>query len=314
MEPAIIVHGGAWAIPDEARQRSLHGVKDAVLKGFNVLRDGGSAVDAVVAAVSVMEDDPIFDAGHGAVLNMKGEVELDAIVIDGNNLNSGAVAAVQDIANPVQLAKLVMDKTDHCLLVGQGANDFAREQNIPRLSKYELVTEGAKAEWERYMQYSTTVKSLFSARDLVPKRSGCDTVGAVALDTQGNLASATSTGGITAKRPGRVGDTPIIGAGAFADNTIGAASSTGHGESIMKISLTRKVAELMDRGATAQQAAQTALELMSTRVRGAGGVIVISKDGEVAHHFTTSRMAWAHITKGNLVYGIDPGVELTDGL
>ncbi|XP_013069249.2 isoaspartyl peptidase/L-asparaginase-like [Biomphalaria glabrata] len=314
MEPAIIVHGGAWAIPELATERSLSGVKAAAIKGFSVIQNGGSALDAVVAAVSVMEDDTIFDAGHGAVLNMNGEVELDAIIMDGKTLNSGAVAAVQDIAHPVQLARLVMEKTDHCLLVGQGANGFAKEQNIPKLDKYELVTPEAREEWERYMKFSTTVNALFSTRNDVPKRTGCDTVGAVALDSYGNLASATSTGGITAKRPGRVGDTPIIGAGAYADDSVGAASSTGHGESIMKLCLTKKVIELLEQGASAKEAAQKSLELMSTRLGSAGGLIVIDKNGDVAHHFTTNRMAWAQIKKGNLKYGIDPTVEFTETL
>ncbi|KAH9515774.1 Isoaspartyl peptidase/L-asparaginase [Bulinus truncatus] len=313
MEPVIIVHGGAWAIPEEATERSLQGVKAAVIRGFGVLQNGGSAVDAVVAAVTVMEDDTIFDAGHGAVLNMKGEVELDAIVMDGRSLSSGAVAAVQDIANPVQLARLVMDKTDHCLLVGKGANSFAEEQSIPRLDNQVLVTPEARAEWERYMKFTTTVNALFSARNDVPqKRSGCDTVGAVALDAKGNLASATSTGGITAKRAGRVGDTPIIGAGAYADNTVGAASSTGHGESIMKLCLTKKVMELLEQGATVKEATQRALELMSIRLGSAGGVIAINKSGEVAHHFTTSRMAWAQISNGQLTFGIDPKLEFNE--
>ncbi|KAI8784357.1 isoaspartyl peptidase/L-asparaginase [Biomphalaria glabrata] len=314
MEPAIIVHGGAWAIPELATERSLSGVKAAAIKGFSVIQNGGSALDAVVAAVSVMEDDTIFDAGHGAVLNMNGEVELDAIIMDGKTLNSGAVAAVQDIAHPVQLARLVMEKTDHCLLVGQGANGFAKEQNIPKLDKHELVTPEAREEWERYMKFSTTVNALFSTRNDVPKRTGCDTVGAVALDSYGNLASATSTGGITAKRPGRVGDTPIIGAGAYADDSVGAASSTGHGESIMKLCLTKKVIELLEQGASAKEAAQKSLELMSTRLGSAGGLIVIDKNGDVAHHFTTNRMAWAQIKKGNLKYGIDPTVEFTETL
>ncbi|KAK0046875.1 isoaspartyl peptidase/L-asparaginase [Biomphalaria pfeifferi] len=314
MEPAIIVHGGAWAIPELATERSLSGVKAAAIKGFSVIQNGGSAMDAVVAAVSVMEDDTIFDAGHGAVLNMNGEVELDAIIMDGKTLNSGAVAAVQDIAHPVQLARLVMEKTDHCLLVGQGANGFAKEQNVPKLDKHELVTPEAREEWERYMKFSTTVNDLFSTRNDVPKRTGCDTVGAVALDSYGNLASATSTGGITAKRPGRVGDTPIIGAGAYADDSVGAASSTGHGESIMKLCLTKKVIELLEQGASAKEASQKSLELMSTRLGSAGGLIVIDKNGDVAHHFTTNRMAWAQIKKENLKYGIDPTVEFTETL
>jgi len=312
----MVVHGGAWAIPEELTERSLKGVQRAAKEGHRVLSSGGSALDAVVAAVTVLEDDTAFDAGHGAVLNKKGEVELDAIVINGSDLSSGAVCAVQDIANPVQLARLVMEKTDHCLLAGQGANEFATEQDIARLPSEQLVTSEARVEWEKYVKYSTTVNALFSAREEVPqsKCPGCDTVGAVAMDTSGNIASATSTGGITAKRPGRVGDTPIIGAGAYADNNTGGVSTTGHGESIMKVGLARRIGELMDKGLSADDASKQALDFMSARVGGAGGVIVISKQGEVTHHFTTSRMAWAQAVGGKLQSGIDPNKVFTQPL
>lgn len=168
-------------------------------------------MDAVEAAVCVLEDDTAFDAGHGAVLNKKGEVELDAIIIDGRDLSSGAVSAVQDIAHPVTLARAVMEKTEHCLLTAVGANEFAAEQGFQRLSPEELVTPEARAEWEQFGKYSSAVNSLFNSEVPKLKTPGCDTVGCVAMDANGNLASATSTGGITAKRPGRVGDTPCIG-------------------------------------------------------------------------------------------------------
>lgn len=318
-KPAIIVHGGAWAIPDKLSQRSLDGVKAAARRGHEVLTSDGSAVDAVVAAVSVLEDNTAFDAGHGAVLNLKGEVELDAIVIDGKTLKSGAVCGVQGCANPVQLARCVMDKTNHCLLSGAGANDFMASEGITRVPDSQLVTPEARQEWETYMHFSSTVKNLFSDRTASPPQSGCDTVGAVAMDANGNLAAATSTGGITAKLPGRVGDSPIIGAGAYADSLVGAVSTTGHGESIMKVCLARRVGELLEKGETAQQAAEQALEFMTKRVGGAAGLIVLSKaedDGtcQIGHHFNTARMAWAAVKDGILSCGIDPGQELTSTL
>ncbi|GFR76238.1 isoaspartyl peptidase/L-asparaginase [Elysia marginata] len=279
-KPTIIVHGGAWAIPAELTERSLEGVKVAACRGQEVMTRGGSAVDAVVAAVSSLEDDTAFDAGHGAVLNLKGEVELDAIVVDGQTMDSGAVCGLQGCAHPVQVARLVMDKTSHCLLSGSGANEFMQAQGIARVPESELVTPEAQEEWKTYVQFSSAVKNLFSERSAPPPPSGCDTVGAVAMDANGNLAAATSTGGITAKLPGRVGDSPIIGAGAYADSTVGAASTTGHGESIMKVGLARRVGELLEKGETAQQAAEHALDFMSRRVGGAAGVIVLSKGGE----------------------------------
>ncbi|GFO04899.1 isoaspartyl peptidase/l-asparaginase [Plakobranchus ocellatus] len=319
IEPTIIVHGGAWDIPSSLTTRSVNGVKAAACKGHEILRCGGSAVDAVVAAVSALEDDTAFDAGHGAVLNLKGEVELDAIVIDGRNLESGAVCGLQGCANPVQVARLVMEKTSHCLLSGRGATDFMESQGIARIPDTELVTPEARNEWETYVKFSAAVRSLFSSRSTPPVTSGCDTVGAVAMDAKGNLAAATSTGGITAKLPGRVGDSPIIGSGAYADNTVGAVSTTGHGESIMKVCLAKKVGEQMEKGDTADQAARNALDFMAQRVGGAAGVIALSKDRQgaacqVGHHFTTTRMAWSSISNGQIRWGIDPGQEMISPL
>lgn len=308
-QPTIIVHGGARTFTTDHRESAQNGVKVAARQGYDVLVSGGSATDAVVAAVSAMEDDFNLNAGHGSRLNMKGEVEVDAIVVDGNTLASGAVCALRGCANPVKLARLVMDKTQHCLLAGDGAREFMTSQGIAPVADSELVTPRTQAELQEHLQHTSS-----GIRSKHPTQSGCDTVGAVAMDANGNLAAATSTGGITGKLPGRVGDCPIIGSGAYADNTVGAVSTTGEGEFIMRVCLARRVGELLEKGKTAQQAAKLALEFMSSRVGGQAGVIVLSKgqDGgtcEVGHHFLSDHMAWASISNNQFKWGIDRGEE-----
>ncbi|XP_077993923.1 isoaspartyl peptidase/L-asparaginase-like [Glandiceps talaboti] len=305
VQPAIVVHGGAWAIPDNLAEASIEGVQSAAKRGYGVVNGGGSAVDAVETAVCALEDNPAFDAGYGSVLNSAGEIELDAIIMEGSEMNAGAVAAVQNIQNPVKLARLVMEKTDHCLIVGKGANMFAKEMGIEEVAPEKLLTDAAKAEWELCTQYKHTIDTFF--RDRSSTSNSHDTVGAVAVDIHGNVACATSTGGITAKRVGRVGDSPLIGSGAYCDNAVGAASSTGHGEAIMKVLLTRHVLYLMEEGLTPQKAAEKAIEYMFKKVKGTGGVIVVSNKGEIGFHSNTERMAWASLTRSTLKCGLNPG-------
>ncbi|KAM4695540.1 isoaspartyl peptidase/L-asparaginase-like isoform 1-T2 [Discoglossus pictus] len=301
MKPVIVVHGGAWAIPDELAECSKIGVKNAVKCGFSILTNGGSSVQAVEAAVRVLEDNNVFDAGHGAVLNADGEVELDAIIMDGKNLAVGAVSCIKNISNPVTFARSVLEKTSHAMLTGTGANKFAEMLGIENVPTKDLVTEHAIKEWEQYQKYKQSVTSLFNTE------KEHDTVGAVAIDSEGNVACATSTGGITNKMAGRVGDSPIIGSGGYADNLTGAVSTTGHGESIMKVTLARLVLFYMEQGETPQDAANQALSYMKNRVHGRGGLIVVSKSGHWAESFTTQRMAWASIEGGVLTYGLNPG-------
>ncbi|XP_060077111.1 isoaspartyl peptidase/L-asparaginase-like [Ylistrum balloti] len=316
LEPIIIVHGGAWAIPDSLADGSVRGVQVAAKAGYDVLRIGRSAVDAVEVAIMSMEDDPVFDAGVGSVLNADGEVEMDAVIMNGSNLKSGAVACVQNIKNPISLARAVMEKTDHTLIVGKGANRFAQEVGAVVLPTDQLVTKTARKEWEELMKFRTTVTTLFSQRypptDHV--NQGHDTVGVVALDTQGNIAFGTSTGGITAKRPGRVGDSPIIGAGGYADNMTGGVSTTGHGESIAKVCLASHINHLMERGMDPQTASETALSFMAVRVQGSGGVVVLNNCGNPGKYFTTERMAWAWIKDDILHYGLNPGEDFSENV
>jgi len=295
VKPVIVVHGGAWGIPDEQVEENIKGVKEAANKGWNILEKNGSALDAVVAAVNSLEDNPIFDAGIGSVLTEDGTVEMDALIMDGRNLDTGAVAGLRDVRYPIRLARLVMEKTPHVLMIGEGANRLAQESKIERITQDQLVTKGARKELEEWLKERRFGETF-----------GHDTVGAVALDSDGNLAAATSTGGVTGKRVGRVGDVPIIGSGGYADNKIGAVSTTGDGESILKVNLAKLVLSYMDAGLDIQVAAEKALGYMHVRVKGNGGLIAVDPQGNIAHAFTTRRMVWASIKEDKLESGINP--------
>ncbi|XP_062318986.1 isoaspartyl peptidase/L-asparaginase isoform X2 [Osmerus eperlanus] len=284
MSAVIVVHGGAWAIPDDLAQASVAGVKAAAQRGFLAMKTGASALEAVELAVRTMEDDPVFDAGHGAVLNADGEVELDAIIMDGRTLAAGAVSC-----------------TNHVMLTDRGANRFAQSIGIQEVSPESLVTEQERREWEKNRKYSSGVKELFNSQ------WGHDTVGAVALDCSGNVACATSTGGIRNKMVGRVGDSPVIGSGGYADNLSGAASCTGHGESILRVTLARLILFHMEQGKGTADAVNVSLTYMGERVRGGGGAIAVSRTGDWAAWFTTERMAWASLEEECLTYGLNPG-------
>ncbi|XP_057377341.1 isoaspartyl peptidase/L-asparaginase-like [Daphnia carinata] len=305
VEPVVVIHGGAWAIPENISDASRNGVKLAAKKSYDILKHGGSALDAVEAAVVILEDEPVFDAGKGSCLNAAGLIEMDASIMDGTSLKAGAVAAVANISNPICLARMVMEQTDHCLLVGEGANMFANECNVPSVDPSSLVTEACLDEWQTFEKYKSAVDSLFNNQiNALPL--GHDTVGAVAMDANGRIAAATSTGGITGKRVGRVGDSPLIGSGTYAIDEIGGVSCTGHGESIIKICLAKHIICLMESGMKAQEAVEQSLQLMNSRVKGAGGAICISASGEPAFHFTTERMAWAIAKADVLSWGLDP--------
>lgn len=310
----VVVHGGAWAIPDSLVEASVKGVQEAADKAWTMLSANGSALAAVEAAIRCLEDNPAFDAGRGAVLNEDGKVEMDAILMDGKDLKCGAVACVSGVPNPVTLARLVMEKTDHVLLVSSGAERLWDEAGFQRVSDESLVTEAAKQEFQQFVKFHKAVDNLFNTQstDEMPVGSlGHETVGAVAVDNEGNVACGTSTGGITGKRVGRVGDTPIVGAGAYCDNAVGAASTTGHGESIMKVTLARKALWLIEQGKSPTEAAQAALADMHKKVGGCGGIIIVSTDGHTGIHFTTKRMPWAMCSQHQRRHGIEPE-ELMD--
>eukprot|EP00941_MAST-03F_sp_MAST-3F-sp1_P001490 g1490.t1 len=309
---SIVVHGGAWAIPDELCDASVAGVKRAASAGYKVLSLGGSALEAVEAAVRVMELDPVFDAGIGSVLNEDGDVEMDALIMDGATLNCGSVAGISNVTHPITAARLVKDKTDHVMFVGRGADKISQALGMKKADQSKLVTVAAKKEWENFKKFKHTVDNLFD------NENGHDTVGAVAFDSDGHVACATSTGGITAKKKGRVGDSPLIGCGGYACDTVGAVSCTGHGESLMKTCLAHRILSEMDMinvdqrmdvaVSEIQGAVNRALNFMRDRVNGYGGVIAIDGNGQIGIGHTTKRMAWAsaqEINKGTVQGGIE---------
>jgi beta-aspartyl-peptidase (threonine type) len=253
--------------------------------GYAVLQDGGAALDAVEAAVCALEDDETFDAGRGAFLNRDGFVELDAGIMDGVTLRSAAIAAARSVRNPITIARRLLEMGTERLLVGEGVTRFAAEQGIELAARGYLETERARLLWQ-------------TGKDRRPEAifaRPSDTVGAVALDRDGRIAVGTSTGGLPGKRPGRVGDSPIVGAGFYASGVAGA-SASGHGEAILTVGLARLAVQLCDQGASPSSAARQSVEaLRDPRIAGAGGVIVLDHAGRVGFAHNTSRMALAWV-------------------
>lgn len=298
-KPVIIVHGGAWDIPDDLVKAHKSGCKKAAVVGYAVLRQGGSALDAVVEAVKVMEDDPTFDAGVGSFLNARGKVELDAAIMDGKSLNCGVVGAVTRLKNPIVVARLVMEKTDNVMLVGRGAMRLAQAHGLPMVRLKELLTERELMRWQQLK-----CKKNFSARQIFANGYR-DTVGAVAFDQWGNLAAANSTGGTPNKLPGRVGDTGQIGSGIYADNTKGAVCSTGWGEPIIKIVMAKSICDRMAQESSVTNAIRDGLGELKKRANGFGGAIAINRYGNIGFGFNTPRMAYAFAeSKSKVVVGI----------
>lgn len=285
MTPSIIVHGGAGAVEDDRRARCISGCEAAAAAGWQVLERGGSALDAVCAAAAVLEDDPELNAGYGAVLNRAGEVEVDACVMDGA-LRAGAVAAVPWLRHPVALARRLLEAGEHVMLAGAGALAYARELGIEPESAGTLISPRARVRFEEARARTQSM------------RTPGDTVGACAVDSGGQVAAATSTGGTAYKRPGRVGDSPLVGCGNYADERAGAASATGHGESILRVVMCKGVIDRLARGASPDQAARAAVAELVERTGGEGGVIVVGKDGRIGHFTSTPRMPWAAIEGG----------------
>jgi L-asparaginase / beta-aspartyl-peptidase len=299
--PAFIVQGGAWDIPDHEVDGHLNGCRVAAQIGWSILKRGGSALDAVEAAIRSLEDDPAFDAGKGAWLNSAGEVELDAILMDGATLNNGAVAAIQHVRNPISVARLVMEHTSHALLTGLGAEHFAQTQGVPLCDESELLTGQELERWKAIKaQQDFKVEVAFGGSSH-PR----GTVGAAAFDVYGHLAAGTSTGGTPNKLQGRVGDSPLIGCGCYADDFSAGASATGWGESIMKVVLCKTVCDFVAQGNGAQSAAEKAIGVLTARAHGLGGVIVIDRTGRIGLAFNTPRMARAWIEQNEVIAKID---------
>jgi beta-aspartyl-peptidase (threonine type) len=292
MQPVIVVHGGAGNDFDDRLDAFRSGVERAAQVGWQVLAQGGSSVDAAVAAVQVLEDDPTYDAGHGSFLNANNEVEMDAMVMEGTRLGYGAVAGIQRVSHPVQVARLVMDHTPHSFFVGAGAEQFARQMGVPVCPMEELVAGSST--------YLLRPEDRVFRPDEGP--AGRDTVGAVAIDVDGCLATAVSTGGTAGKMAGRVGDSPIIGCGGYADNASGAAAATGHGEALMKVVFSKTACDFMACGLHPQRAAEQVLHLLESRVgpNSQGGIILLNPRGEVGCAYNTSHMVHACIRDAKL--------------
>ncbi|NNF35245.1 MAG: asparaginase [Saprospiraceae bacterium] len=287
MVPKLIIHGGAWNIPIEYEKDHLDGIREALTRVYPLLLDGASALDSVEQAVNILEANPTYDSGRGAFLNHVGGIELDAIIVDGRDINFGAVAGVKNILHPVTLARRVMERTEHCFLIGQGANEFARKEGFEILDTQDLLTE-------RELEFYNKIKSDPNFHTKIPFDHPSDTVGAVAKDKDGNLAAATSTGGTPRKLQGRVGDSPILGAGAYADNVLGAASTTGWGEGIMRAMLAFRVVDrLKDKGKEAS--VEEALSFMKNRIDGLAGIIGITPGGEYFYGYNTPKMAFGYM-------------------
>ena len=297
--PVLVVHGGAWAIPDDLVEAHLTGVRNAIDAGWRIIESGGSALDAVEAAVVVMENDEAFDAGRGSFLNREGKVQLDALIMDGNTLRAGGVGCVEHIANPIRAARKVLSESPHVYFVAEGAERFAKEHGIPLCKNEDLIIP---REIERLREFQDLTTSEGQER-FAPEISH-DTVGAVALDGAGNIAAATSTGGTLNKAPGRLGDSSLIGCGCYADNKSAAVSTTGWGEPIMKLVLAKWAADRVASGNLPQWVAAEGMNYLKDRLSGHGGIIVLDSQGRFGLAHNTPRMAWAVRTVSRVDSGI----------
>ena len=292
----LVIHGGAGTIlkknmSPEKEAAYTEKLKEALTTGYKILDSGGTSLDAVNAVINIMEDSPLFNAGKGAVLTEKGEAELDASIMEGKTLAAGAVAGVKHIKNPINLARLVMEKSPHVMMIGDGAEEFAKQNNYELVDNKYFITE------ERWQQY-------LKMKEAQDQKHG--TVGCVALDKTGNLAAGTSTGGMMMKKFGRVGDAPIIGAGTYANNNTCAVSATGHGEYFIRLGVARDISSLMEyKNYSLRQAADEVINVKLTKLGGTGGVIAIDKNGNVTMPFNTEGMY-----RGYYINGGEPVVKI----
>lgn len=281
----FIVHGGAGTWTKADPQDALPPLEDAAKAGWQILNSGGSALDAVEASTILLEDNPLYDAGYGSYLTQQGEIELDAIIGDGSTLSFGAVAGVKHIKNPIQLARGVLEQSDHNFFIGEGAEDIARSLNIDLIPNLLLVSDKEYQRFEK--RYEQTIYG---------------TVGAVALDNEGRLAVATSTGGTRLKPRGRVGDSPLWGAGAFA-NSVASAGATGKGEQIMRVLLSQMAVDYVQQGQPASEAALSAIAKMVDLLPGAeAGLIMMDQQGNYGAAYSTQAMPTAWVDGDGTVH------------
>ena len=291
MSIAIIVHGGAGTIEEERAPLAKKGCSEAALIGWSILQEGGTAMAAVEAAVRALEDNPIFNAGTGSCLNRDGKIEMDAGIMEGHTLNVGSVAGLERIKHPITAARHVLE-SPHVLLISEGAQQFALEHGMTLCAEEELVTERQYRAWKEGHSADLT---LFPDERDTSKKHG--TVGAVAFDGFGILAAATSTGGFMNKIPGRVGDSPLVGCGFYADE-YAAVSCTGYGEDFTRLLIGRRAAEFVAHGDVAQQAADAAIAFLSKRAGGQGGLIIVDHEGRIGFARNSRNMAYAYLTEG----------------
>src|SRR3984885_371897 len=312
-QPILLVHGGAWAIPDDAVDAHTFGVRSALLAGYALLERGATAVDAVEAAVAVLEDDEAFDAGRGSFLTREGKVQLDALLMDGGmtgTMRAGGVACVGPPRNPIPAARLVLEKSPHVYFVGRDAENFAAEHGMQLIDNSELVLDRERERLalaqhkERAGLPDQTFSGVQETDKEPPGLTSHDTVGAVALDAGGNLAAPPSTGGTLNKAPGRVGDSSLIGCGCYADNLSAAVSLPGWGEPIMKLVLGKWAVDRVAAGASPQVAAEAAIDYLFQRLGGHGGIILLGPDGRVGLAHNTPRMAWGLRTPAGKQLGV----------
>jgi beta-aspartyl-peptidase (threonine type) len=287
--PVLLIHGGAWAMPDDAVAPHEAGIRNALAAGYTLLQAGGTAVEAIEAAITSMEDDETFDAGRGSFLTSDGRVQLDALMMEGHTLRAGGVACVERLHNPIQAARLVLEKSPHVYFVGPGAEAFAAENGMALCDNSELVIP---RETERLQAAIRAQQAGLPDQTFSGDLASHDTVGAVALDINGNLAAGTSTGGTLNKTPGRVGDSSLIGCGCYADNQSAAVSLTGWGEPIMKLVLGKWAVDRVGVGEHPQQAAEQSIAYLFERLQGHGGLILLAPDGSIGIAHNTPRMAW----------------------
>jgi beta-aspartyl-peptidase (threonine type) len=299
---SLMVHGGAGALDNvkdsKTAVRYLDSIRRILEHGREVMELGGSALQAVETCASLLEDDPVFNAGCGSVLNENGKVEMDAAIMDGRDLAAGAVAAIDNIANPIQLARRVMTESEHVMLISEGAMRFAEHCGMQRAPEnYFLTPDRVEQLRQAQKQHKIMLDHDDTEEDSEDQKYG--TIGAIAMDPQRNLAAATSTGGIVNKRMGRVGDSPIIGSGVYADNETCAVSATGYGEDFMRTVIAKTIADFIYmKDMTAQEATEAGIEYLSRKVRGRGGVIVIDNKGSCSSGFTTKKMIHGWIEHG----------------
>jgi beta-aspartyl-peptidase (threonine type) len=300
--PAIVVHGGAGEWQPERREAGIKGVGQAAELGFEILKKGGTALDAVETAVASMEDNEVFNAGRGSSLTIDKRVEMEAAIMDGKTLNAGAAGLLEDIRNPVHLARIVMENTDHIFVVGEGAKKLAELFN---LEKANPVSELRLKYWHETKEKLVTGKlnylpRLYRLLQKNPKLFQLETVGAVAIDKEGNLAAATSTGGISFKLPGRIGDTPLIGCGTYADNEAGACSATGIGEIAIRFVLAKTTCDHMRNGFSAQTAVENSIKTVNRRLKDTAanqiGLIAVDQKGGIGAAHNSPHLCWAFMT------------------